>query len=307
MGENMDENEEYLLRDALDLQILMHREAHFGGQFDEMLDYYAKEGKGVNPDFEIDRIQELATIEKTLNQNLAHLFLSGSDAEKVGRSRNMYKELRSLYENATPANKIARLIADLVLSEDLEAEAEIAALVSERERAVFSLMQVIQSEDLHDPLFPGYGQAPNLAIKCIGKIGDKKAIITLFESIGAGDFFDDNIALDALKAIGEPAKAFLLKVLHGKPVTGDNEKAAIALMAFKDDPQVASAALKLLQDPHVRQDPVFATHLALIGEGIANPEERSAFQALIRDPATPKTLRLDMEIVTKSWKYTEEH
>lgn len=297
----MDE-QEYPLRDAVDLQIIMHREAHFGGQFEVMLDYYKQGGKGVQPEFEPARIQELSDIEKGLQQNLATLFLSGSDAEKVARSREMYKELRSLYENDKPGSKIPRLIADLILSEEAEAEEEISAISKEKSSAVPALIQLIRSEDLHDPLFPGYGLAPNLAVQCLGQIGDKRAIITLFESIGAGDFFDDNLALDALKAIGEPAKVFLLKVLHGKPLTEDNEKAAIALLAFKDDPEVSATALQLLQDQTVRQDPVLSTYLALACESLKEDSEREAYKALASDPATSKALRLDMETVVKQWK-----
>lgn len=293
---------EYPLRDAIDLQILMHREAHFGGQFEVMLDYYKRGGKGVQPEFELARIQELSDIEKGLQQNLASLFLSGSDAEKMSRSREMYKELRGLYENDKPASKIPRLIADLILSEDPEATGEIAALSKEKSSALAALIDLIRSEDLHDPLFPGYGLSPNLAIQCLGQIGDKRAIITLFESIGTGDFFDDNLALDALKAIGDPAKAFLLKVVHGKPLTEDNEKAAIALLAFKDDPEVSLTALQLLKDQMIRQDPVLSTYLALACEGLKEDAERQAYQALANDTGTSKALRLDMETVMKQWK-----
>jgi hypothetical protein len=297
----MEEQGEFLLRDAIDIQILMHREAHFGGQFDLMLEYYAGGGKGVNPEFEISRIEELAQIENGLQQNLAVLFLSGADAEKVSRARQMYKELRSLYEEAKPGSYSARLIADLILTEDLEAEEEIAAIVKEKSNLLPALMQLIQLEELHDPLFPGYGLAPTLAIKCLGQIGDKRAIITLFEAIGTGDFFDDDIALKALQAIGEPAKVFLLKVVQGRPFTIDNEKAAIALLAFKDDPEVASSALRLLQDGQVRRDPVLATYLALACEGLASKEHRAAFKALAQDPSTSQALRRDMDIVAKVW------
>jgi hypothetical protein len=301
MQENHEE-EAFPLRDATDLLILMHRDAHFGGNFEEMLQYYTREGKGVYPDIEVSRIQELIEMERTLKQDLAALFLSGSDSEKIARSRLMYQELRSLYENQKPEFKTARLIADLILSEDPEAEAEIEALVKEKSSILPALIQLIQSEDLHDPLFPGYGLSPNLAIKALGQIGDKRAIITLFESLDSGDFFDDNLALDALKAIGEPAKSFLLKVLHGKPITEDNEKAAIALLAFKEDPQVAKEAFTLFQELHVRQDPVLATYLALICDGLSEEKDRTAFKALVSDPATPKALRRDMESVAKQWE-----
>lgn len=296
-------NEEELpLRDATDVLILMHRDAHFGGQFDQMLDYYAQEGKGVHPDIDLSRIQALIEIEKGLKEDLAGLFLQGTDAEKVARSRKMYKDLRSLYENEKTENKMARLIADLILSEDPEAEEEVAALVKEKGAALPALIELLKSEDLQDPLFPGYGLAPSLAVKALGQIGDKRAIITLFESIGKGDFFDDNAALDALRAIGEQAKTFLLTVLRGKPLTEDNEKAAIGLLAFREDPEVAKTALDLLKVIEVRQDPVLANYLALACEGLTQENERRDFKQLLHDPAISKSLQLDMESVAKQWK-----
>ena len=58
----MDENFGHIpLLDAIDLDILMHKDAHFGGNFDIMIDYYEKEGVGSMPDFETDRIIEIQT------------------------------------------------------------------------------------------------------------------------------------------------------------------------------------------------------------------------------------------------------
>ncbi len=71
----------------------------FGGKFDFMLDYYVKEGKGVNPDFEIARIRELQVLETGMQQNLAGVLLSGPDAERVAEAKEAYKKLRDLYEH----------------------------------------------------------------------------------------------------------------------------------------------------------------------------------------------------------------
>ena len=72
-----------------------------------------------------------------------------------------------------------------------------------------ALIDLLRNEDFYDPLFPGYGEAPVLAAKCLGLIGDKRAIISLFEAIGEGDFFNEDIILDALHVIGNPARDFL--------------------------------------------------------------------------------------------------
>ncbi len=294
--------EDIPLANAQDQAILMHRDAHFGGKFDVMLEYYINEGKGVNPEFDLERIHTLAKMEKELKSDLAPMLLSGADAEKVAESKNAYKKLRLLYEKTTPEAKKLKLIADLILSEEFDPQNEMDALVLEKATIVPALIELLRSEEYYDPLFPGYGFAPSLAARTLGLIGDKRAIIALFESMGQGDFFDEDAALAALKAIGNPAKEFLLKVVHGKPLNEDNEKAAIALIAFKDEEDVSKAALEMLKDQQVRKDIPLATYLILACEGLRESKDRKTFQDLANDPSTPKILSQDVKAVSKSWE-----
>lgn len=292
---------EYPLVDALDREILMHRDAHFGGLFEIMLDYYRKHGKGENPDFSIARIESLAIMEKELEQNLSVLFLDISEMERVAEARQAYKDLKSIYEIEKPKNKLPQLIADLILSEDETAEKEIAALASLKEAAVPALLNLLKDENWTNPLFPGYGQAPELAVKCLGLIGDKRAVISLFEAIGHGDFFADEEILLALKHIGPSAKEFLLKVIKGKPYNEDNERAAIALGAFRGDPDVIEVCLNLLKDPLVQQDPALFSYLALGCEGIELTPARTEFMALAEKEGLPQDLKQELRTIIKSW------
>lgn len=289
------------LIDALDHEILMHRDAHFGGQFPIMLEYYLKEGKGIQPDFTIERIEHLAQLENELQQNLAALFLLGSEAERVAEAKEAYKKLRAIYESKKGKNNNPQLIADLILAEAEEPTEEIDAIVAEKGTIVPLLIELLGSEDLHDPLFPGYGLAPSLAVICLEKIGDKRAIISLFEAIGQDDFFADEQIFKALKAIGEPAKQFLLKVIKGHPITEDNERAAIGLIQFKDDPEVAKLALKLLNDPEVMKDPCLPTYLVMICEGLIDIPEREIFKNFLDKSDVSKQLKDDIKIILKAW------
>lgn len=300
--ERQQEFDEFHLADAHDAAIIMHRDVHFGGNFDLMLDYYVKGGKGVNPDFELERIKNLAESERSLNQNIAGFILTGPDAEKVAKAKEAYQQLRGLYEVKNPISRYPVLIADLILSEKEESEEEIAIIVKEKGLIVPSLLTLAKSEDFHDPLFPGYGLAPALAMKCLGLIGDKRAIITFFEAIGSGDFFEDDVALKGLQAIGEPAKKFLLNVLNGKPLNADNEKAAIAIIVFKEDPEVGTACLRMLQDSDVLKDTILATYLILACEGLSNEFQRKEFEALLTQENFPKTLVQDVKTILKSWQ-----
>ena len=296
------ENEEFPVAEASDIDIIMHREVHFGGSFDIMLEYYLKGGKGINPDFELERIQALRDMERASKQNLAAILLSGADAEKVARAKEAYNQLRKVYEVRKPKNINLVLIADLILSEEEEPQNEIAAIVKEKGTIVPALIEIIRSEDSHDSLFPGYGLAPALAVKCLGLIGDKRAIITLFEAIGTGDFFEDDITLTALHSIGEPAKQFLLTVLRGKPLNEDNEKAAMALVTFKDDPEAAETALKMLHDPQVLKDHALSTYLCMACEGLKEKKHQEEFLQLTLNPQIPKILQQDIKSVAKTWQ-----
>lgn len=301
MNEN-DPTNEFPLCDATDVIILMHRDVHFGGKFDMMLQYYENEGKGTVEEIEIDRIRELQTIEKEAGQNLAALLLSGSDAEKIGHAKSAYKRLRRIYENEK-STLHEKLIADLILTEEENPKAEIAAIVAEKGAIIPALLELVRSEDYHDSLYPGYGLAPKLATQCLGLIGDKRAIITLFEELGSSDFFDDDLAIEALKMIGKPAKEFLLKVLHGKPYTFDNERAAMALLQFEDDPDVPEACLKLLKELNLKKDSVLASYLILACEGLKDSEQRQELLKLAERAEIPNSLIQDIKTIAKSWKY----
>lgn len=302
MNEDYLEEADFPLQGALEAAIVMHRDAHFGGQFPLMLEYYAAGGKGIQPEFELSKIQELADTEMRLKQNLAGILLSGSDAEKVARVRETYQNLRGLYDSDEPFSKHPKLIADLILTESEEGEEEIAAIVKEKSSIVNALIEVIRSEDLHDPLFPGYGLAPALAVKCLGLIGDKRSISILFEAVDSGDFFDEEIALNSLKEMGEPAKEFLLRVLEGHPYTGDNEKAALALIKFKEDPKVVKKALALLKDPKIQKLPIFPVYLVLICEELADPTLQKEFQQLLENETLPSSLRREMQTIQKTFR-----
>lgn len=289
------------LTDYLNSEILMHRDAHFSGSFPEMIEYYQNEGKGCVPDFDIERMEMLYKIEQGLNQNLAPILLTGPDAEKVGKAKELYRKLRDLYEVKNPKKPYPILIADLILSEEESPEKEISAIVKEKKAIVPLLLDLLKSEDFYDPLNPGYGQAPLLAARCIGMIGEKSAVYTLFEALDQGDFGHEEIILKALKTIGAPAKEFLLKVLKSRPIKEDNVKAAFALIPFKDEEEVSKLSLKMLIEPEVLKEPILSTYLILVCEGLKEKKDQEDFLNLLKNPQFPKSLRKDIESISKTF------
>jgi len=292
--------EEFPLSDAMDQEILLHREVHFGGKFEVMIDYYEKGGRGVVPEFELKRIEQLDRLEKTLEENLASLILSGADAEKVQRARDAYSKFQELCEQENANQQFPRLIAEMILSEEHGAEKEIEAIAREGKKVIPYLLDLLKSRDFYDRAYPGYGQAPFLAAKCLGKIGDDKAIFTLFETVGEGDFSEEEMVVKALCQIGQPAKEFLLKVIRSTPYGEDNERAALVLAHFQD-PEVSQACLALLEIPDVMNRPVLSSYLVLACEKIEGEKERQRFSALLEDSSLAPMLRRDIEAIVKSW------
>ena len=264
----MPEEEESLLTDELDHEILMHRDAHFGGSFEVMLDYYNQERVGVNPDFDLDRIEYLDAVEKQTDQNLAPLLLDASEIERVAKARKAYREFKAIYEIENEKNIFPRLLADLLLSEEEEPEAEIEAIVKLGSKIVPELLSIIQSDDAYDPLFPGYGYAPYLAMICLGAIKDERAVIPLFESLRRESVFGNEPALETLAEIGESAKRFLLKLVQSRPLTQDNYYAAYALSFFHPDEEIARVCLSQLQKPEVKAQAELAAYLECQAENL---------------------------------------
>jgi HEAT repeat protein len=292
--------DEYALTDDPDHQIVMHRDAHFSGSFAAMLGYYAQEGKGVNPEFEIERIEELMQMESALGENLASTLLSDEEREKVKQAKKLYMDLRDLYEQNLGSN-IPRLIADLILCEEEEPTELISQLVAKGTTVSAPLIDLIRTDDFYDPLFPGYGLAPALAAKCLGLIKDPRAIKPLFEAMGKEGFFAEEEIIEALHQIGTPARDFLIQVITTLPITNDSERAAIALIRFEEDESAAQACLEMLKNEKSWKYPSFATYLVLGCAGLKRAEDREAFVSLMKNSNVSPDLLYEMKHIASSW------
>ncbi len=243
-----------------DRDILMHRDAHFGRNFTIMLEHYIDEGIGAILDVSPSRIEALMELEEKLGHNLAPYLLQGPDAEKVGQSVRLYKALQEQLQNRKKAPHVAA-ISELILSEEEpQAASNRAALAGPS--LIPYLIQLLQTSVLYDPLFPGYGQAPSRACLTLGKLHATSAIKLLFGLIGTEDFDTESASLQALKEIGEPALQFCLAQLASRPITKNNERAAI-LSAMFESTELAEAILTQLEDPEIRRVESLATYLAL--------------------------------------------
>lgn len=286
--------------DTLDIDIILHRDIHFGKNFDIMLDYYLEKGVGIMPDFSIDRIQHLQKLEKTLNKSLS-LYLPSTVNDIVARAKTLYTNLRENYANHGKT-EVAVLISDLILSESEFPMSEINALIAKGSEAVDALIHIINTIDFYDPLFPGYGRAPIFAAHCLAKIGDVKAIPPLFEALGQENFFTDDAIINALTQFGDKSKDFLINRMQQKPYTKDNIHAAITLTSFPDNPTIAETCLKVLQDPEARKKDSFANYLLFGCGALTTESDRNSFKRLQKSTDFSTSLRSDMQTIIKSWE-----
>ena len=299
-------DERFPLCDNIDTAIIMHRDVHFKGNFTAMIDYYQRGGKGAQPAFTVERLRQLQALEAAAEQDLIEILLAPSDLEKMHEALEAYQKLRSVYEQKEqqPSPHL-KLLANLILTEEEEAHKEVQAVVNEGRAIVPRLLQLIQSPEFHDPLWPGYGLAPELAAKCLGHIGDSDAIVNLFEAIEDYDFFGEDTVFRAFKHIGEPAKQFLLGILEKTPPTRDSERAARALIYFSPDEEVAKCCLNLLQMDAILNMSTLATYLVLNCAGLQSEEDRLAFLTLAQHNKINDQLQRDIKSVASEFTSRE--
>lgn len=253
-----------------DRDILMHRDAHFGTSFPLMLECYEEEGTPAVLDIDPERIATLMQLESAVGRNLAPFILQGPDAEKVAQSRKLYKEMRLQYEKSKKS-PLTKALIDLILSEDEVAiRAKRAALIGPK--IVPYLLQILDTPILFDPLFPGYGLAPQAACLALGNLKEKSAVKPLFELIGTTDFEIESASLRALSEIGDASKKFCIEQLQGRPITKNNERAAILASSLTLDDDLAECILTQLEDPEVQRREQLAVYLVLALSELKKPK-----------------------------------
>ena len=294
----MNTEDSFPLIDSQDRDILMHRDAHFSGNFLIMLSYYADEGKGSYTEFEPKRIKALQEMEEAKQINLADELLNEEEKGQVSRAKEKYFLLRDIYNNKNES--LSHRIADLILTEDLEAEEEITQIVRYGQQAVAPLISLVSQDDFYNPLFPGYGMAPAYAAKCLGILKDPRAIPALFSVLGHADFLTEEAVFDALREIGIEAQVFLMKSLLQQPFTKENENAAIALLTFPLDERISEVFLQALSMAHGTQQNQLVSYLILGCEGLKKTELQEEFKVIAKSLPAPE-MEQEAKMIMKQW------
>lgn len=287
------------LLDETDIEILLHRDIHFGGNFKIMLDYYKKDGIGAIKELPVKKIEKLMQAEQRANQNLSDLLLPERSKEIIEDAKNIYLSLRESYEK-NETSKIALAITDLILTEEYNPENEIKAVVNYGKEITPLLLDLLKTDKFYSPYYPGYGRAPIFAAYCLELIQDEKAIPTLFQMMGHGNFFTDEALILALVSFNDKAREFLLKRLVHEPFSKENEHAAIVLTAMDEDENTSKTCLKVLSHPEIKKHIVLANYLLLGCSGLKTEEDRALFSRL--KDSIPGIMKHEAEMILKSWK-----
>lgn len=254
--------------DTLDHLILMHRDVHFGGSFHLMIDYYKKDGLGIQEEFDIDRILFLKEQEELQGNEALEDLLSDSEKAAVEEALAMYRELKKVsLDEQGPS--LARAIADLIFSEEEFPTKEIHSVVSFKEKALEPLHALIDSPSLYDPLFPGYGFAPLRAARALRLLGDLRSLPILFSALRFEQFWMDEEIIQVFSELQGESIPFLLKKLQGKPLSKENEYAAMLLSNFTNE-AIAQEVLVFLLSKEPFSNEVFVSYLLLCLTGFSS-------------------------------------
>lgn len=287
---------EHPLLNEIDLEILMHKDAHFGGSFPVMIDYYKENGVGAQEDFDLQRIQDLATFDK--DGHLSAETLPELAKNDVLFAKELYKKFKDCYEEN---DELPKKLADLILSESFDPTKEIEALSSFQKRAIKPLVEILLQDYFYNPLNPGYGRAPINAALTLKKIGNSEAIPHLFNALGKS-FTIDEILINTLMSFKEEGEDFLRNRLKADMYTKDNYLAALALSSFPTSDETAKIALHLLTKKETFTHGCYSSYLICICEGLENENDREQFLEIAKSKHLSKNLTEEMKIIISFWK-----
>lgn len=283
-------NEFMDLTDHIDHLIIMHRDSHFSGLFEEMVNYYKNDNNiGIHPDIELERIYELNYYENKTGVNLSDLLLNQEEKEKVIQAKKAYQDLKKIYEIEETSSS-PRLIADLIFSEEEEPQEILDKIIGSQKTLLPDLLRILKWDEAYDSLFPGYGYAPYFVLQALMQIKDPQTIVPLFETLKRDPFIGDEAIVSALYAQGNEAKSFLIKIMKGRPITQDNSYAAYALSVFSPDKDIENEALTLLKNAEIWKENTFCSYLLPLCE--KNTDE---LRKLCENPLLPQMLKKEIE------------
>ena len=281
----------------MDSEILKHKEAHFSGSFEQMIEYYKLQKIGTLSDINIRRIEHLQHQEQQNHGSLSNEYLSEDDIAEVLEAKKMYKELKEHYQNPQK-NELLTLIYDLILTEKEYPLDEINAVVKQQNAITKNLIHILQNPNLSNPLFPGYGLAPLNIIRCLKHLKDEKAIPILFETFKRCDYYIENEVIQALIEMKSVSTQFLIQRIKSLPISHDNEHAACILSNFPPKQDISMSAFEVLKTIQIQKNTPLVGYLLLCCGKLKGNKNRETLNKLMKNT---KLFHQELLIINDSW------
>jgi hypothetical protein len=227
--------EAFQIVDEEDREILLQRDAHFGGSFIAMQEHYEKfSGQdmpgyyGVLETISLSRILFLADVERRLGKNLAPKILSGSDAEHVALARTAYERIAQLSNE--PFSIPLQLFLDCTNS-----FGERSLTQEEKDtlrRNPKLLLELAAADQFRDSLFPGFGYAPLRALKWLVEAHVEEALPLCFNLLAVAQEEEEEELFSLIPKFGGEAFEYARRTFLSRPVTPFHEKLMLVLLHF---------------------------------------------------------------------------
>lgn len=274
------EGDAFQVIDEEDRDILLQREAHFGGSFVAMEEYYQNpERIGVVEALSPNRIAFLADVERRLGQNIAPKILSGRDAEHIARAKKTYDMIAELSHNDVQNEMPSSLKLFLrLINDEGELNSDEFALSDMEKNALLRdpkpLLQLASSDEFRDPLFPGFGKAPLRALQALAKSCVQEALPLFFRLLATAQEEEEEELLGLIPQFGEAGFEYARRTFLQRPVTPFHEKLILLLVKFMPTHENEMKML-LLQELESQELYSFPSVLQWVIVGLSDLDEGS--------------------------------
>lgn len=261
------------LLDQEDITLIMQREVHFDGSFEEMLDYFQDlKLLEIREDISIDRIEALMDMEND-GVNLLSL-LDDSDIETIEEYKVLYEKIRNKANDMSNPEEAA--VATFILDSEILDEDAIEHIATYGNKIVSYLIDIIDSEEMYSYLAPGQGHAPAFAAKALKKIGNSNAIISVFTKILNVDQFTEGAFLSYLKSFPPKIEKVIENILKRDFWSKDHDIALAIAIGLDFNKKISDMCFEILQDEKKCPSNVTSQiYLATLAEGdLDNPQNR---------------------------------
>ena len=251
--------------DELDVSLLMQKNIHFGGSFQEMLEYYQDVSLLEHrDDIDIDRVSYLKEVEDA-GTDLEEL-LDEQTLEEIEDKKSLYSQIED--QAADSNNPEEQAIANLILCSEFDVEDEIITAANLGDDIVPYVLKIIERDDFYSKISPGQGRAPASAIRVLIALRDNSAILLLFSRMFNISTYTEGVFMQYFREFEAETKELIRRMLSGKTWSLDHERALSIATYLSFNQEIADECFAIIKDQsRCPKDEAYQTYLALVSNG----------------------------------------